>query len=998
MPIPARPLRTPLLFLVFAIGFVARADDEVRFLLDLKSGLQSGDDGALFDTWAEGSSSPCNFVGVKCNSAGSVTEIDLASRGVSGWLRVDALCSLPSLRRLSLAYNFVAGNLRPGIGNCTNLLHLDLYSNKFSGPVPDLSSLTKLQVLNLSQNGFTGPFPWSSLGGLANLTDLILGDNLYDKAPFPNEILGLKKLSSIYLSNCSLERKIPPGIGDLTELRRLELSTNAFSGGIPAELTKLTKLTTLELYENQFTGTLPGGFGNLFNLEYLDASTNMLQGDLRLLKNLTKLVSLQLFNNQFTGEIPAEMGDFKGLVNLSLYSNKLSGPLPPKLGSWAEFNFIDVSENYLTGSIPPDMCKRGTMTRLLMLDNQLTGEIPPSYANCPTLIRFRVSNNNLTGTVPAKLWGLPNAEIIDLAGNDFEGPVTSDIQSAKALGLLVISDNRFSGQIPVEISKASSLVSIDARSNQLSGEIPPAIGELKKLSGLYLQRNKLGGGVPEELGSCASLNEIDLSDNSLSGEIPTSLSSLRSLNSLNFSGNRLSGRIPASLSMMRLSLLDLSDNKLSGPIPQTLQVGAYERSFDGNPDLCSANPGKFRLCKSGTGKSGELRTLLSCFLAGLAALIACLACYFYAAKRPKSGGDDLEGSIFKEDSWDLMSFRVLTFTEQEILNGIKQENVIGKGGSGSVYKVVLPGGKELAVKHIWNARPFGGGGGGAPKSSSPMLSKQRRSSSKSPELDAEVATLSSIRHVNVVKLYCSITSEDSSLLVYEYLPNGSLWDRLHSSGWGKAELDWGTRLEIAVGAAKGLEYLHHGCERPIIHRDVKSSNILLDEFFKPRIADFGLAKVVALSDAGGRDTTQIIAGTHGYIAPEYGYTYKVNEKSDVYSFGVVLMELVTGKRPMEPEFGDNKDLVWWISNRMTSRESVMGLVDSRIPESMREEAVKMLRVAVLCTARLPALRPSMRTVVQMLEDAEPCNKLVKIVVKEEGKEPEQGKTTSLARY
>ncbi|KAJ6843962.1 receptor-like protein kinase HAIKU2 [Iris pallida] len=256
-----------------------------------------------------------------------------------------------------------------------------------------------------------------------------------------------------------------------------------------------------------------------------------------------------------------------------------------------------------------------------------------------------------------------------------------------------------------------------------------------------------------------------------------------------------------------------------------------------------------------------------------------------------------------------------------------------------------------------------------------MLPARRSRAARSPsrEFEAEVDTLSSIRHVNVVKLYCSITSEDSSLLVYEYLPNGSLWDRIHSAGGGKTGLDWGTRYGIAVGAARGLEYLHHGCDRPILHRDVKSSNILLDEFFKPRIADFGLAKILQ-SGVAGKDssttTTHVIAGTHGYIAPEYAYTSKVNEKSDVYSFGVVLLELVTGRRPIEEEHGENEDLVCWVTRRTTSRESVTAMVDPSIrADSAIEEALRVLKVGVLCTARLPALRPSMRTVVHMLEDA-----------------------------
>lgn len=177
-----------------------------------------------------------------------------------------------------------------------------------------------------------------------------------------------------------------------------------------------------------------------------------------------------------------------------------------------------------------------------------------------------------------------------------------------------------------------------------------------------------------------------------------------------------------------------------------------------------------------------------------------------------------------------------------------------------MYKVVLSNGKELAVKHIWQSS-FSDQANC--RTSATILTKRK---TRSSEYDAEVATLSSVRHNNVVKLYCSISSEDSNLLVYEYLPNGSLWDQLHTSR--KIEMGWQIRYEIAVGAARGLEYLHHGCDRPVIHRDVKSSNILLDSDWKPRIADFGLAKI--LQDGHGHgvgDSSHVIAGTLGYIAP-----------------------------------------------------------------------------------------------------------------------------------
>ncbi|KAF8410296.1 hypothetical protein HHK36_002822 [Tetracentron sinense] len=961
------------LLLCFFCLFSSSQSDELQLLLKFKEALQKSNT-EVFSSWRP-DNNICTFTGIVCNSNGSVSEIDLAKQHLAGVLPLDSICELQSLEKLSLGSNFLYGTISEDLKNCSRLQYLDLGSNSFTGPVPDLSSLGGLKFLYLNNSGFSGAFPWSSLAKMTDLVALSLGDNPFDNTTsFPLEVLNLVKLDLLYLTNCSLKGKIPIGIGNLTELKNLELSDNYLSGEIPADIGKLGKLWQLELYNNELTGKFPAGLRNLTSLANFDASQNHIEGDLSELKFLKNLVSLQLFENQLSGEIPDEFGDFKFLVNLSLYANNLIGTLPQKLGSWADFDFIDVSENFLTGSIPPDMCKNGKMHQLLMLQNKFTGEIPASYASCQSLRRFRVKNNSLSGTVPAGIWGLPNVNIIDLTSNQFEGPMTADIGNAKFLTQLFISNNRLSGEIPAEISKASSLVAIDMSSNQFSGGIPSEIGDLNKLNSLHLEDNILSGSIPKSLGSCDSLNDLNFAGNSLSGQIPSSMGSLPTLNSLNMSDNKLSGKIPSSLSSLKLSLLDLSHNQLTGLIPQSLSIEAYNGSFTGNPGLCTPNVAGFQPCTSDSGMSPVLRTLIPCFIAGTTVLLVSLACFFFVKRKQKDHDRSLKG-----DSWDLKSFRILSFTEQEILNSVKQENIIGKGGSGNVYRVVLNNGKELAVKHIWNSEV---GDRKTCRSSTAMLTKRK---GKSSEFDAEVATLSSILHVNVVKLYCSITSEDSNLLVYEYLPNGSLWDRLHMCK--KMELDWENRYEIAVGAAKGLEYLHHGCERPVIHRDVKSSNILLDEFLKPRIADFGLAKIVQAN--AGKDTTHVIAGTHGYIAPEYAYTYKVNEKSDVYSFGVVLMELVTGKRPIEAEFGENNDIVYWIGSRLTSKESVMDVVDSRIPDSLKEDAVKVLRIAVLCTARLPALRPSMRTVVQMLEDAEPC-RLVGIIVSKNGSFKKEG--------
>lgn len=940
-----------------------KSDDQFQILLKFKSSVQHSKTN-VFTTWTQ-ENSVCNFTGIVCNKKGFVTEINLPQQQLQGVLPFDAICGLRSLEKISMGSNFLHGVITEDLKRCTSLQVLDLGNNSFAGKVPDLFTLQQLKILSLNTSGFSGPFPWHSLENLTNLVFLSLGDNLFDvTSSFPVELLKLDKLYWLYLSNCSIKGQIPEGISNLTLLENLELSDNQLFGEIPAGIGKLSKLWQLEIYNNSLTGKLPMGFGNLTSLVNFDVSHNRLEGELVELRPLKLLASLQLFENQFTGEIPEEFGELKYLEEFSLYTNNLTGPLPQKIGSWADFVYIDVSENFLTGPIPPDMCKNGKMTGLLILQNNFTGQVPESYANCKSLERFRVSKNSLSGSIPAGIWGMPNLFIVDFSMNQFEGPVTPDIGNAKSLALVNLANNRFSGTLPSTISQTSSLVSVQLSSNRFSGEIPSTIGELKKLNNLYLTGNMFSGAIPDSLGSCVSLTDINLSGNSFSGNIPESLGSLPTLNSLNLSNNKLSGEIPVSLSHLKLSNLDLSNNQLIGPVPDSFSLEAFREGFDGNPGLCSQNLKNLQPCSRNARTSNPLRVFVSCFVAGLLVLVIFSCCFLFLKLRQNNLAHPL-----KQSSWNMKSFRILTFSESDVIDAIRSENLIGKGGSGNVYKVVLDNGNELAVKHIWSANSIDRTGF---RSSSAMLTKRN---SRSPEYDAEVATLSNVRHVNVVKLYCSITSDDCNLLVYEYLPNGSLWDRLHSCH--KIKMGWELRYSIAAGAARGLEYLHHGFDRPVIHRDVKSSNILLDEEWKPRIADFGLAKIV---QAGGQgDWTHVIAGTHGYIAPEYAYTCKVNEKSDVYSFGVVLMELVTGKRPIEPEFGENKDIVYWVCSKLESKESALEVVDSNISEVFKEDAIKMLRIAVHCTSKIPALRPSMRMVVHMLEEVEPLQ-LTDVVV------------------
>lgn len=840
------------LTLTFFILDTSSQSDQ-RQLLKLKSSL-SNSNSKIFSSWNE-QNPVCNFSGIVCNSGEDVKEINLSEQQLVGTLPFDSICSLNSVERISFGSNRLNGVISSELSNCSNLKYLDLGKNFFSGEVPDLSSLTKLEFLNLNLSGFSGRFPWKSIKNLTGLAVLSVGDNMFEKTPFPLEILNLKKLYSVYMSNCSIEGRIPEEIGNLSLLQSLEISDSYLIGEIPVGIAKLTNLRMLELYYNDLSGILPVGLSNLVNLEQFDISTNSLEGDLLELRNLSRLESLQLFENGFSGTIPEEFGEFKYLKQFSIYDNKFTGEIPAKIGSWAEFEYIDVSQNMLTGLIPPDMCKMGTVGRILMLENNFTGGIPESYVDCSSLFRLRLSNNSLSGKVPDGIWSLPKLSMIDLAMNQFEGQLAPNIGESKSLTQLFLANNRFSGELPVEISNVSTLVEIELISNQFSGEIPSGIGELKKLSNLNLQDNMFSGGITESLGSCVSLNEINLAGNSLSGEIPKSLGSLPGLNSLNLSGNKLSGVIPTSLSSLKLTLIDLSDNMLTGRVPESLLLLAYNGSFAGNPGLCADKSKDIRQCSPVSHKSGRLKVAVYCFIAGAVVLVLSLSCFLYISLRKS----DHKSPFNQVYSWDMKQYHVLNIREDEVLRSLKEENIIGKGGSGNVYKVVLGCGEQLAVKHMWKTGPDSASWRSS-RSSAAILPKGK---SRWREYEAEVAALSSLRHMNVVKLYCSISSEDSNLLVYEYMPNGSLWDRLHT--YQKIEMDWKVRLDIAVGAARGLEYLHHACDRPVIHRDVKSSNILLDEEMKPKIADFGLAQIMQTGKV--MDSTHMIAGTHGYIAP-----------------------------------------------------------------------------------------------------------------------------------
>ncbi|KAF2323907.1 hypothetical protein GH714_003901 [Hevea brasiliensis] len=449
-----------------------------------------------------------------------------------------------------------------------------------------------------------------------------------------------------------------------------------------------------------------------------------------------------------------------------------------------------------------------------------------------------------------------------------------------------------------------------------------------------------------------------LQGNMLNSSIPNSLSMLKSLIVLDLSNNMLTGNVPKSLSVLLPYSFNFSNNHLSGPIPPSLIKGRRLDSLLGNPGLCVpvsvSSYQNFPICSQTYYHKKRLYLIL---VIGIPLVIIILgALLFVILKHSKERFTEHDETMSSSlISYDVKSFHKTCFDQQEIIEGIIDDNIVGRGGSGAVYRIELRSGEVVAVKKLWNKREY-------------SASENRLLLDK--ELGAEAETLGLIRHRNIVKLYCILSSPISSMIVYEYMPNGSLWDALHTQS-GRIDLNWPTRYRIALGVAQGLAYLHHGLSQPIVHRDIKSANILLDDECEPKVADFGLAKVLQY---GGRkdSTTTIVAGTFGYLDPEYAYSSKATTKSDVYSFGVVLMELVTGRKPVEEDFGEGNNIIDWVGTKLNNDEGIIEALGVRLPASFRDDIVQVLRIAARCTLKNPALRPTMKLVVKMLNKLEPC--------------------------
>ncbi|KAK9934874.1 hypothetical protein M0R45_022003 [Rubus argutus] len=421
-------------------------------------------------------------------------------------------------------------------------------------------------------------------------------------------------------------------------------------------------------------------------------------------------------------------------------------------------------------------------------------------------------------------------------------------------------------------------------SQNLSGTLSPSIANLTYLQLVTFQDNNITGSIPSELGRLQKLQTLDLSNNFFSGQIPTALSHLKSLQYLRLNNNSLSGAIPSSFgNMTQLAFLDMSYNNLSGPVPR---FPARAFNIVGNPLICAAGmeqdcfgtapiPLSSSLNNSqnsqpdGRPKGHKIALAFASSLGCICLLI--LGFGFLLWWRQKHNQQIfLDVNETHHEEVCLGNLKSFHFRElQSATHNFSSKNLVGKGGFGNVYRGYLQDGTVVAVKRLKDANATG-----------------------EIQFQTEVEMISLAVHRNLLRLYGFCMTAKERLLVYPYMSNGSVASRLKS----KPALDWGTRKRIAIGAARGLLYLHEQCDPKIIHRDVKAANILLDDYCEAVVGDFGLAKLLDHHDS---HITTAVRGTVGHIAPEYLSTGQSSEKTDVFGFGILILELISGQRALE---------------------------------------------------------------------------------------------------
>lgn len=813
---------------------------------------------------------------------------------------------------------------------------IQLLNMNLSGTLaPELGQLSQLTILDFMWNNMTGSIP-KEIGYISSLRLLLLNGNKLSGS-LPDELGYLKNLNRLQIDQNEITGIIPKSFANLSFVRHIHLNNNSLSGEIPPELSTIFHLLHLLLDNNNLSGSIPSEFSNL-----------------------TDLRILQLDNNNFNGsEIPPSYANFSNLVKLSLRNCSLRGSIPD-LSTIPNLTYLDLSLNHLTGPLPSNKLS-DNMTTIDLSDNNLDGTIPSSFSDLPALQKLSLENNLLNGSVPASIWQnmsfSTNAMLfIDLRNNtlsNITGNLNPPLNVTLRLGGNPICQN-------ANFLNIGGFCGSDSDSREdMHSSYASSPGNCQKQS---CPTSDFYEYVPESPLSCFCAAPIRigyrLKSPSFSyfppfvqafGIYLTSSLALdayqASVESYSFEGRRLRMyvKLYPKVNNNHSNSFDQSEVQrirgifTSWRFPKTDFFGPYEL-------LNFTLLGPYSNMHFENGHFGVSKGILAIIILGtIVSAVATTAIFMILIARRRARYQRVLSKNRLSEKISMRIDNVKTFTFKEVTmatDNFDNSWKIGQGGYGQVYRGMLSDKTLVAIKRA-----------------------EEGSLQGEKEFLNEIKLLSRLHHRNLVSLVGYCDEEEEQMLVYEYMPNGTLRDWL--SAKAKGILNFSTRVRIALGSAKGILYLHTEANPPVFHRDIKASNILLDSKLNAKVADFGLSRLApALDDEGTvpQYVSTIVRGTPGYLDPEYLLTHKLTDKSDVYSLGVVFLELLTGMHPIS----HGKNIVREV-NLSHKSGTVFDLIDSRMGVYPSDCAEKFASLALNCCNDKPEKRPSMLEVVRELE-------------------------------
>ncbi|KAK1262025.1 putative LRR receptor-like serine/threonine-protein kinase [Acorus gramineus] len=785
---------------------------------------------------------------------------------------------------------------------------------------------------------------------------------------------GLRNLQILSLFGNRFSGVIPPEFSSLVTLKKLNVSDNALSGPVPGFLGDLPSLRLLDLSKNSFNGEIPASlFKNCFRTRYVSLARNDLSGTIPLtISNCDGLVGFDFSGNRLTGGFPLpDICAPPDLAFVSVGGNSLSGEIDGRVftSGCRSLEFLDISGNSFGGSIPLGLLSLTNLTHMNASRNVFQGELP-EIGTCGDRVRVvDVSGNNLSGSIGTGVMNCRALRVLDLGRNRIDGRIPPEIGNLKSLSVLRLGNNLIGGRIPEEIGSIELLQILDLHDLVLVGEIPASISDCRFLLQLDISGNNIGGEIPQTLYNMSYLEFLDLHHNRLNGSIPTSLGELSSIEFLDLSENSLSGMIPSSLrNLTVLTHFNLSYNLLTGAIPAISIIQNFgPTAFSHNAGLCGRpldTP-----CKTNAKRTHVLSVSAIAAIVAAAVIVTgvCVITAMNVYARQSRRTED-EVIVVSESTppasmgggSNVIIGKLVLFSKslpsryQDWEAGTKalldKDCLIGGGSIGSVYKMSFESGISIAVKKLETLGRING----------------------QEEFEHEIGRLGNLRHPNLVAFQGYYWSSTMQLILSEFVQNGNLYQHLHGlsylgSSSSRSQLDWSRRFQITLGTAKALAYLHHDCKPQILHLNIKSKNILLDDRFEAKLSDYGFMKLLPVLGSLTKFHTAV-----GYVAPELAcQSLSFSEKCDVYSFGVVLLEMVSGREPVDRTVTGEVVVLCEYLRALLMRGLASNCFDRTLCGVVESELVQVLKLGLICTSDAPSRRPSMAEVVQVLESIQP---------------------------